>query len=407
MKRTVPCAAFLALVAGMAMGIGGIQLAGENAMRTFGGPLDDRGSSLRLLDDGGYIVAGETDSSGAGGTDLYLLRTDASLNVLWERTFGGPGYDIGNEVRICPDGGFVVVGHTSSNGAGKADLWLLKTDAEGRQVWSKTFGTPEDDWGFAVLLTDGGGYIAAGSSGDIAANQDIFVVRTDEAGNEVWTRTYGGDKDENGDGLAAVEGGYVVSGTTESFGALEADAFLMAIDSNGEMSWIQTYGGQGVQFGHKLAVSADGGLVLAGASISPATGEWNALAVRTDDRGKLLRLTTFGLPGAGEEYATTVLPADDGGFYFCGTSPAQNGGGPDFLAAKLNSRLKLEWQRTYGGSGRDVGLSAARSGTGLTLVGFSDSFSAGSKDVCLIPLGRSGFPRIADGRRFSVAGGCE
>ena len=132
--------------------------------QTFGGSDYDYGYSVQQTSDGGYIIAGYTSSYGAGSADVYLIKTDAGGAQQWTQTFGGSSDDIGHSVRQTSDGGYIIAGVTSSYGAGGWDVYLIKTDALGDTLWTKTFGGSSWDEGYSVQQTSDGGYIIAGKT---------------------------------------------------------------------------------------------------------------------------------------------------------------------------------------------------------------------------------------------------
>jgi hypothetical protein len=203
--------------------------------KTFGGEGVDWARAVQQTSDGGYILAGMTSSFGAGHYDVWLIKTDVDGNMLWEKTFGGSSYDEAYAVQQTSDGGYILAGYTASFGAGFNDAWLIKTDADGNKVWDKTFGGINDDWAEAVQQTSDGGYILAGVTTSFGAGHaDAWLIKTDANGNIVWDKTLGGSM---GDYAYAVQqtsgGGYILAGETHSFGAVNGDVWLIKTDAFG------------------------------------------------------------------------------------------------------------------------------------------------------------------------------
>jgi ribosomal protein S11 len=148
--------------------------------KTYGGTGSDNASSVQQTSDGGYMVAGYTESFGAGGSDIFLIKTDASGNVIWAKTYGGTHSDYASSVQQTSDGGYIVAGYTFSFGAGINDIFLIKTDANGNVIWAKTYGGTAYDYAYSVQQTSDGGYIVAGYTRSFGAGGDnVFLIKTD------------------------------------------------------------------------------------------------------------------------------------------------------------------------------------------------------------------------------------
>jgi len=164
--------------------------------KTYGGTNYDKAYSVKQTYDGGYIVAGYTASFGAGGFDIFLIKTDASGNVQWAKTYGGTSDDVAFSVQQTSDGGYIVAGAAASFGVG-VDIFLIKTDANGNVQWAKTYGGTSTDLAESVRQTSDGGYIVAGHTYSFGAGgRDIFLIKTDANGNIIWAKTYGGTSDD-------------------------------------------------------------------------------------------------------------------------------------------------------------------------------------------------------------------
>jgi len=205
--------------------------------KTYGGTDDDTAFSVQQTSDGGYIVAGYTWSFGAGGRDAFLVKTDANGNVQWAKTYGGTHRDVAYSVQQTSDGGYIVAGGTISFGAGGGDIFLIKTDANGNVQWAKTYGGTDYDWAYSVQQTSDGGYIVAGGTNSFGAGGgDIFLIKTDANGNIIWAKTYGGTNYEWAFSVQQTsDGGYIVAGRTYSFGVDSADIFLIKTDADGNI----------------------------------------------------------------------------------------------------------------------------------------------------------------------------
>ena len=207
----------------------------EQWNKIFGGNGNDRAYAVQQTSDGGYVIAGWTSSYGAGSADAWLIKTDADGNMLWDKTFGGIGLDVAYALQLTSDGGYILTGDTNSYGAGSSDFWLMKTDVDGNMLWDKTFGGAKDDEAYAVQQTSDGGYILTGftySHG--AGSSDFWLIKTDADGNMLWTKTFGS---EGLDWAWAVQqtsdGGYILAGYTTSYGAGSFDVWLIKTDAEG------------------------------------------------------------------------------------------------------------------------------------------------------------------------------
>ncbi|MFX1576637.1 MAG: hypothetical protein ACFFCF_05650 [Promethearchaeota archaeon] len=236
-----------------------------------------------------YAIAGEYQEMGSNHCDVLILCPDKKIH-------GGLGNDSAQEIIECQDGGFALIGYTTSYGAGKADLWLLRTNSTGHHLWNKTFGTAEDEYGTALIRYQNNDYAIIGyGSGDNGNKQDVWVLRTDSMGNVLWNRTFGGSETDTGWSIILnAAGQLVITGTTESFGAGDKDIWLLCLDGFGNHLWNQTFGGKDADRGWDVTLAHDGGYAIIGSTTSSRGNDTDIWLIRTDAAGNQIMNTTIG-----------------------------------------------------------------------------------------------------------------
>jgi hypothetical protein len=363
--------------------------------RTYGGAASDVGRSAVQTVDGGYIVAGTTRSYGAGESDVYLIKTDASGQPSWTATFGGPAADGGRSIRETADGGYIIAGNTFSFGLGMSDIYLIKTDGDGHTVWTRQYGGPDSDGGRSVAQAADGGYAITGyteSSG--AGASDVVLIRTNSNGDTLWTATYGGTSYEFGESIAlTLDGGYVIAGATASFGMGSSDVYLVKTDSLGDTLWTRTYGGTDYDGGNSVVQTLDGGYIVVGETESFGLGGSNIYLVKTDDSGDTLWTRTYGGPYAdgGNSIAQTL----DGGYILTGYYEPFPTDIEDLLLMRIDSAGDTVWTRTYAGLAWDDGYSVAQTSDGGYIVaGSTWPPGAIESDVYLIKTDAGGVVEV-------------
>jgi len=348
--------------------------------RTYGGPFDDYGHAVQQTSDRGYIVVGSTDSSGANASDFYLIRTDTCGDTLWTRTFGGDSNDCGESVRQTADGGYIIAGYTSSYGSGGTDVYLVKTDAGGETLWTRTFGGPEDDLGRSVGQTADGGYIIAGDYySPRPYPNDVYLVKTDANGDALWTKTIGphGGCAWGCSVQPTADGGYVVAGYNYRSGNF--DVYLIKTDANGDTLWTRTYVDRWDDYGYSVQPTADGGYVIAGVEVSPV-GQTSVYGIKTDADGDTL--WTRHWTNWHDPEGRSVQPTADGGYIIAGSTGFDD---RDVYLIKTDSHGDTLWTRTFGGGSTDCGWSVQPTADGgYVIAGYTESFGAGGTDVYLI-----------------------
>jgi hypothetical protein len=385
-KKTV----FLTMLLGLFLASTAIADPGDTLWtRTYGGSGQDPASCVRQTTDGGYIVVGYTDSFGAGGADFYLVRTDANGDTLWTRTYGGSGHDYGKRIQETTDGGYIIVGYTESFGAGAEDLaedfYLVKIDAKGDTLWTRTYGGSLREQAHDVQQTTDGGYIIAGWT-DESGNCDFYLVKTDTNGDTLWTRTYGGSDTDLGYSVQQTsDGGYIFAGYTYSFGAGSTDMYLVKTDANGDTLWTRTYGGSNSDYCWSVQRTSDGGYIMVGETTSFGAGNFDTYLVKTDANGNSLWTHTYG--GSDKDYGKCAQQTTDGGYIVVGRTFSFGAGSADVFLIKTDANGDSLWTRAYGGTSKDYGGWVQQTTDGGYIVsGRTGSFGAGGYDLYLVKV---------------------
>jgi predicted secreted protein len=357
--------------------------------KTFGGTSDDGAYDLLQTEDGGYIIAGYTQSFGAGGSDFWLIKTDAQGNELWNKTYGGTGDEAAFRVLLANDGGYLLAGWTNSFGAGGYDFWVVKTDANGNCEWNKTYGGTSSDgfrfWGgweywpsVAAVDASSGSYAIAGYSQSYGGD---FVAKIDSFGNVVWNKTYASSGDTwlaHHSFIQTSDGGYIVYDDQWAM-----DQFrLFKIDGAGNVQWSKTYDGTGWYYYENmggLIQQSDGSYIVVG---SVCDGEPTVTSflrqISSSGQTKLLRIRNE--PG---DHPSAVIQVEDGKYVVTGSIISRG----SFYISEVDETGSTTWLQTYGGFYDSWGWSIIEtSDKGCAAIGTTKSLGAGGLDAWIIKL---------------------
>ncbi len=293
---------------------------------TYGGQTNSYGTSIIKTNDGGYVMLGYTDQFGAGGNDVYLAKLDSAGNLLWTKTIGGIQDDEGYSIIQTKDGGYAIAGSSSSYGLGFAtstyyffyytyDVYIIKTDSTGNPQWTKTIGGTGDDNGYSIIQTKDGGYAVTGETNSYGVGgYDVYVIKLDSTGNLQWTKTVGGTKNDIGYSIIqSRDGGYAVTGATFSFNdTLYGDLYLVKLDSAGNLKWTRTVGGVSPDAGQSIVQSDAGDYTIGGYTGSYGSVGANYYFTVFDSVGNLKQTRTFA--GGDELQGKSMIQTKNGGF---------------------------------------------------------------------------------------------
>lgn len=351
----------------------------------------------------------------------------------WQKSYGGTGEDNANWIQQTNDGGYIIAGTTQSadgdvtTNKGLADVWVIKTDAAGAIQWQKSFGGSNYDEAFSVQQTSDGGYIVAGdtysNNGDVTGNHgvyDYWVVKLDASGSIEWQKTFGGSSFENAYAIQqTTDGGYIVAGAATSndgdvtghhgSSTSSFDYWIVKLDASGNIQWQKVYGGSNNDFANAIQQTSDGGYIIAGASnsndidVTGNHGNYDYWIVKLDDEGSIEWQKSFG--GSDEDRASSVRQTIDGGYVVAGFSRSNNGdvtghhgsvGYPDYWILKLDDHGNMQWKKSLGYSSSDYGTCIVQTpDKGYVLTGrayFAGSVYGfyGDFDYCVIKLDEAG-----------------
>ncbi len=335
---------------------------------------------------GNYVILGRTNTS----PDGWLAEVDGDGNELWERTFGGADVEIVNSLYKTDDGGYIFTGITYSYSkyAGFGDLWIVKVDKDGNQMWQTNIGNPASDEGEDVIQATDGNYVLTGWTdylGEAGGGVYLWLMKVDRDGNKLWERTFGGGSGEAGYSLIeSVDGGYVICGVTSSYGAGGRDVWLIKVDRDGNKLWDRTFGGEGDDIGYSLIESGDGGYVICGVTSSYGAGGKDVWLIKVDRDGNKLWERTFG--GGSDDVGRSLIESGDGGYIICGVTSSYGAGGRDVWLIKVDRDGNKLWDRTFGNSNtEEEGYSVIEPAEGGYIVaGYGQKYPSGSPYVLLI-----------------------
>ncbi len=304
--------------------------------KTYGGYLTDKGVILLNSHSNGYLIVGYSQSFGMGGSDVWIIKTNSFGDTLWTKTYGGAEDDFIFSAQRSGDE-YILAGFTHSFGYGKGDVWVIKIDSIGNVIWDKTFGGAQNDEARSISTTFDGGYIVTGYTKSIdIGNRDIWLLKLNKSGDTLWTKTYGGIDLESGITVVQTkDNGYLIEGYTESFGNGGRDLWLIKTNENGDMIWSKTYGGYADDYGHKMEKTKDNGFLITGFTESSGNGGKDFWIIKIDSTGKELWNKTLG--GSYDDYGQYAHQCQDGSFIAIGITNSFGNGDEDAWIIKLSN----------------------------------------------------------------------
>ncbi len=350
----------------------------------------NEGYSIIQSRDGGYVIAGLTFIPLSGANNFYVVKLDSKGNLQWTQSIGGNGNEEAYAIVETKDGGYAIGGSTNSYGAGGYDMYIVKLDSMGALKWTKTIGGFGSDICYSLVQSKDGGFALTGYTFAFGnGGSDVYIVKLDSTGNLKWTKTVGGANSEQGNSIIQTyDGGYAITGLTRSYGAGNSDVYVVKIDSAGNLLWTKTIGGRGDDIGNSIIQTHDGGYAIAGYTNSFGVGNNDMYIIRLDSLGTLKWTNTFG--GAGTEEGNSIIQTWDGGYALGGYTNSYGAGGFDVYLIKLDSSDILQWTKVIGGANSEMGHSLIQTkDKGFGITGITTTFGLGKGDFYFIKLDSS------------------
>ena len=357
--------------------------------RIYGGSNSDEAFSVVQTADGGFMFTGATVSYGAHG--IYLVRTTGSGDTVWTRTYGSNPPDEARAIRPTADGNYIIAGTTGAVGGLWKDFYLLKINNAGDTLWTRIYNGFWSETAYDVRQTSDGGYIIVGTTYHLTNfYKNIFVVKTNNAGDTLWTRSYdrGLYYDFAYSVVQATDGGYYIAGSTYISGAPEADAYLIRTNSSGDTLWTRLYGGSAGEFFTSIEHTSDGGYILAGYTHSYGVGtpdSTNFYLVKISTAGDTLWTRAYG--GMRHDIAYSIQQTSDGGYIVVGRTDSFGATSSSAWVVRTDNSGDTLWTRTYGFGSRSEAYSVKQNAdAGYIVAGHTVPTGSSNYDAYLVRI---------------------
>ncbi len=290
--------------------------------RVYGGADYDQGYSVTQTYDKGYVVTGSTTSFGNGNSDAYILKTDSMGVALWYKTFGGINIDKAYSIKETSDSGLVIAGFTNSSGNGGYDMYVVKTDKLGSPEWTKNYGGTNWDFAYDIEQTTDGGYIITGGTYSFGkGDEDMYLVKTNSIGDTLWTKTFGGIyEDEAKSVKQSSDGGYIITGHTKSFGDLLGDIYVVKTDSAGDSLWTYKYNGGNEDYSNEVIEDINSGYILGGNTKLVTGNNFNGIVISLSVTGIINSIDTSFGGTANNDFIASIKQSAGGRFAAAGST---------------------------------------------------------------------------------------
>jgi len=353
-----------------------------------GGSGRDEAYSLDCFSDGSYLMTGRTFSFGAGHTDIIVTKYSPIGTCEWAKVMGGEYADIGFSVEVTSDGGFIVAGRSQNFGMSYMGIFIAKFSSTATLEWAKGVHASYYEYCYKISQTSDNGFIIVGNVRSHGAGGDeCALLKFSSTGNLEWAKAIGSPGDDQSyDGVVTSDGGYIITGSTDNYGAGDNDILVVKLDNTYGIEWSKAIGGTGDDFAEGIKQTSDNGFVIAGYSDTYGAGSLDILTLKLNSTGDLLWATSTG--GTEDDLATSIIEASDGNIYTAGGTESYGAGDRDLVLLKHSSTGSFVWAKTVGGSGDDEAADIIEtSDGGFALTGESQ---ISSTEMLLVKFDASG-----------------
>jgi len=362
--------------------------------KNYGGTGADGCSKIIETSDGGFAIAGYTFSFGSGNSDMYLVKTDSSGNVQWTKTFGGSGFEYANGLEQLNDGGFLLAGYTTSNQNNNKNIYVVKTNSSGNLVWEKTYGKDSVDIASSIIKSEDGNYLICGHTQSLGAGEDdIFTIKINQNGDTIWTKTFGGTRSDIGKSLVELNsGGYLFAGSTGSPGITSnnQDYYLVKTGLTGISVWAKNYGTNGTlpfDWCNDIKLISGNSIMMVGES--SYNSPLDVMLVKADSAGNSEWKKFYG--NNFYDYGNSICNTTEGGMIICGTTKDKTTQKNNIFVVKVDNNGNELWRETYGGNNNEWGSSICRTRDGNYIIaGNTNSYGSGSFDIYVSKIKSTG-----------------
>jgi hypothetical protein len=354
--------------------------------RTFGGKKTDNANEIVSTKDKGFMTIGSTNSFGSGKNDIYVVKMDSLGNLMWSKTYGGFLDDFGHSIDKTPDGNYIIAAHSLTYSKDYTDVCLIKIDEDGNVIWGRTYGLDKSDYANRVIVTKDGGFVLLGETINFLnheKNSDILVVRMDSEGAVLWAKVYGGNNTDYGYSIQeTTDGGFIIGGETNSYGAGEWDFYCLKLKKDGVVQFSKTFGDKKADYGRYAIQTKDGGYLIGGNTYNFNTYDIDLCLVKMNGSGAVEWSKTYG--GTGTDYLLCLKNMDDNKFIASGYTNSFGLAVEDAFIMIFNESGKVVSSKAFGGLTHDYGVSLLVNGTDVILCGSTQSFGVSDDDIYVV-----------------------